>query len=442
MTAPHAITCPSCGGSIELRAAGYTVSLACRYCGALLDVANPEVRLLAAAAGEVAALLLPLGTRGTLIGTEWEVIGWQSREAEGAGWEEFLLFNPYAGYRWLVHADTQWQLGAMITDLPQWTTGDNVRWRGHVYETEGAAVAATTTRVLGEFYWRVRTGDSVQAASFARGMETLSLEVDADEINWTHLVSLSPAALHAAFPAAFTPGGAPRRGPADSGPAAAAPAWWNWSALDGSRDSDLGNMWLVSLFALTLLLGAMLWLGRVSQIVPGAVDLDVDAPGKIVPLGTITVPGVSRAVTITASSDQNLVDNWVDFDVTLVDRRTQRAIPASGTLEYYAGHDSDGDWSEGSHTRSVTIASVPAGTYDVWIDAEAHHWNDPKSGPVPTPAGTDPWGISTGTPGLSLHVWLNAQVGGFAWGMYLTVLALITAPPLIVGYIRLRKRRA
>jgi uncharacterized Zn finger protein len=44
--AVKALTCPSCGGTVTLRAAGYTVTVACEYCGSILDVTNPEVRLI------------------------------------------------------------------------------------------------------------------------------------------------------------------------------------------------------------------------------------------------------------------------------------------------------------------------------------------------------------------------------------------------------------
>src|SRR3978361_771183 len=44
--AVRALTCPSCGGTVTLRAAGYTVTVACEYCGSILDVTNPEVRLI------------------------------------------------------------------------------------------------------------------------------------------------------------------------------------------------------------------------------------------------------------------------------------------------------------------------------------------------------------------------------------------------------------
>jgi len=77
--AVRALSCPSCGGTISLRAAGYTVTVACQYCSSILDVANPDVRLIKEFHEAAAELEIPLGTRGTLRGVEWEVIGFMSR---------------------------------------------------------------------------------------------------------------------------------------------------------------------------------------------------------------------------------------------------------------------------------------------------------------------------------------------------------------------------
>src|SRR5688572_6591266 len=122
--AVRALSCPSCGGTISLRAAGYTVTVACQYCSSILDVANPDVRLIKEFHEAAAELEIPLGTRGTLRGVEWEVIGYMARSEGGAyPWEEYLLFNPYHGYRWLITNGRGWSLGEMLTRAPGWAGG-------------------------------------------------------------------------------------------------------------------------------------------------------------------------------------------------------------------------------------------------------------------------------------------------------------------------------
>ena len=100
-----AVTCPACGGTIEVRAAGFTVNLACQHCGSLLDVSRPEVALIRKYKRANENFALELGKRGTLFGQEWEVVGALRRKDQITIWQEFLLFNPYLGYRWLVACD-------------------------------------------------------------------------------------------------------------------------------------------------------------------------------------------------------------------------------------------------------------------------------------------------------------------------------------------------
>ena len=120
----HALSCPACGGTIAMRAAGYTVTLACEYCGTLIDATNPDARIITRYHEVQASLAIPLGTRGTLRGVEWEAIGWLQRTDGWAAWDEYLLFNPYAAYRWLIAQNGHWSLGTMLTATPQRDGGD------------------------------------------------------------------------------------------------------------------------------------------------------------------------------------------------------------------------------------------------------------------------------------------------------------------------------
>src|ERR1044072_3550927 len=81
--AARALTCPGCGGSVELKAAGYTVHVACQYCGPILDVPDPQVKLVTRYREMNESLEIPLGTRGTLRDVEWEAIGYLRRSQDG-----------------------------------------------------------------------------------------------------------------------------------------------------------------------------------------------------------------------------------------------------------------------------------------------------------------------------------------------------------------------
>src|SRR3546814_20955765 len=107
----------------EIKAAVYTVTIVCQYCSSVLDVANPDVRVITEYHEAAAALEIPPGTRGTLDGIEWEAIGYMRRSEGGSyPWDEYLLFNPYRVYRWLVTDGRGWSLGEMLTRTPEWSS--------------------------------------------------------------------------------------------------------------------------------------------------------------------------------------------------------------------------------------------------------------------------------------------------------------------------------
>lgn len=116
--------CPSCGGSLELRAEGVSESLACQHCGAVLDARDPRHQVLARYRQKLGAPpKLPIGKMGELRGDKLQVLGRQRRAVKYSGvvytWDEYLLWNPYKGYRWLVESNGHWLLLKTVEGLPK-----------------------------------------------------------------------------------------------------------------------------------------------------------------------------------------------------------------------------------------------------------------------------------------------------------------------------------
>jgi hypothetical protein len=109
--AGKSLSCPQCGGPLEVRAPDLTQRIACPYCGSLLD-ATRDLAVLAALSQPPIEALIPLGSKGRLHGVEWTVIGLMERsvtvEGERYPWREYLLYEPRAGFRWLVESSGHW----------------------------------------------------------------------------------------------------------------------------------------------------------------------------------------------------------------------------------------------------------------------------------------------------------------------------------------------
>lgn len=416
MSTGRAIACPACGGTIEVRAAGFSVNLACQHCGSLLDVSRPEVALIRKYKRANDRFVLQLGKRGTLFGQEWEVVGALRRKDQIAIWQEFLLFNPYLGYRWLVVADGEWQFGTPLADRPQ---GDRNRvfWRSESFTRLGRDQPTSTTAVSGEFYWRVKVGDTATATLFQSGETMLSREVSAGEENWTQLVPVDQSEIEHAF------GLSRRRLPHRKAPS----GMLRFRPAAGQEQDDLGRMFMLglatSIFAaigMAMLAGPSTKSGTMVQIPVG---------GQIAPVkvGTITVRRPWQFVTIDADASQ-FENRWVDLEYNLVDRSSEQSIDAFGLIEHYAGTDSDGAWTEGSRHGDTMFGHVPRGTYDVYVSGTAHGW------PVDPPA-TDAWGSAE-----TIDVWIEAETGAMSWGMWWTLVIALFAWPLTVLWWRVRDK--
>ena len=369
--AVRSLACPACGGTIAMRAAGYTVTLACEYCGTLIDATDPDARIITRYHEVQAFLAIPLGTRGTLRGVEWEAIGWVQRADGWATWEEYLLFNPYAGYRWLIAQNGHWSFGAMLTAAPRRDGADAIV-AGRRFTVFYSGNSARVLRVAGEFYWRVKIGETVRATDYVRPGAMLSLEQDDRERSWTLNEWLSGKEIRAAFDVPPPPAWLPGITPLAHQPSPFVrriKGWW-----------PIGAVAFLALLLMLSLFGATMQPQRFS------LSVTPDGPSVSQTFGPIVLPLGRQAMTVEAHTP-GVEQGWVDIDVSFVNRKTQDSYDAYALNEHYAGQDSDGYWSEGDRSQTLKVASLPAGAYDLVVDAQAHHWGssgsfafDPSSG--------------------------------------------------------------
>lgn len=401
--AVKAVTCPSCGGSVTLRAAGYTVTVACQYCGSILDVADPAVKLIKQYNEAAAELEIPLGTRGTLRGIEWEAIGYLQRSEGGSyPWEEYLLFNPYHGYRWLITNGRGWSFGEMLTVTPEAASYDKLSLAGEGYSHFFANGRAQVDYVLGEFYWRVAQGEQVDTDDWVRPGWMLSREANANEVSWTLSALLSPAEIKAAF-----------------GVRAPSNPWPPLPHQPSPYGAWLRTGWKVGAAALALMLIIMVVFGGDSSTAVGTFPVAADGRDQSVTLGPITFNRPYQRVEIRADVPR-LENGWVDLDYSLVNRATQQSYTAYGAAERYSGSDSDGPWTEGSRDSDISFASVPAGTYDLVVDYKGNRWS---SGGYFYDTG---WMDVSNQPSVSVRV----SQGALYFSNFLIIMLLVALPLL------------
>lgn len=348
----RAVRCPSCGGSITLRALGHSVMVSCPSCAAQIDISQPDIKLIQKYRQTVGRLRIPLGTRGTLRGQVYEVIGAMGRVIDKYHWQEYLLFNPYVGFRWLVYDTGHWNFGEMVKDVAGVKFGPKLEYHGEYYRKFQAGTPRVEW-VVGEFYWRVAAGDTANTSDYVSPPLMLSLEKAQGEFTWTRLEYVEPEEIKAAFNCEV----GHRSGISPNQPNP------SQRILTAIRP-----MLLLTLAVLIALQAFTAYHARDKVITLGKYYFDRDHAAQQV-FGPFKLE--SRNSLNEVRVHISLANSWVEFDCSLVNTATGQSIDFTNAQSYYSGRDSDGAWTETEGDDTSLVASVPAGEYNLVVEAES-----------------------------------------------------------------------
>jgi hypothetical protein len=410
------LACPNCGSPIELRGFGHALTAVCPQCLSVLDASTPELKILQQIQeAQRVTPLIPLGTRGKFGGSAWELIGFQVRtvveDGEQFSWDEYLLFNPYKGFRYLTEYQGHWNFVTPIEALPaSISLGSRpaVSLDGHIFRHFSGAEAETTF-VLGEFPWRLKAGEKVIADDFVNPPTVLSAERTESGVTWSR--------------GEYTPG----------------PEIWKAFALPGNpppaqgvylnQPSPHGNhggvwkrfFWLIlALIVLACLFADFSKQNVVFERTYHFSTLDPGEPSFVTPVFDLT----GRTAALELKIDTDLNNNWAYFNFALIDQDTGHAFDFGREVSNYSGTDSNGAWSEGSRNDSVFIPSVPPGHYYLRIEPEMEAPASPRSAMSSMTRSNFRRPYST----VNYSIQLRHDVPNYTWFWIAAVLLLI--PPM------------
>jgi hypothetical protein len=360
-----ALNCPTCGAAITLRSFEHAITVVCASCHSILDAKDPHLRVLQqfqAIVGEDPPLI-PLGTRGKVRGTEFEVIGFQRRNIKSEGipydWHEYLLFNPYKGFRYLTEFQGHWNDISICKDLPVVGQGfpATANYLGEIYRHFQTA-DANTSYVIGEFPWQVRVGEHASVTDYVRPPRVLSAERTPGEVSWSIGEYMYGQDVWKAF---HLPGNPPN-------------AIGVYENQPSPMNADIRRAWTVFAVFAILLVGLMAcfdMLARKEPILNRAYQLSPGEPRDEASFVTdvFDLNGRTSNLEVLTSSDVN--NNWIYLNYALINEDTGKAWDFGREVSFYSGYDSDGSWSEGAKKDTVVIPSVPAGRYYLRIEPEA-----------------------------------------------------------------------
>lgn len=349
----EALSCPNCAGPLEIRAPDQTRRVACPYCGSLLD-ATKDLAVLQAMSEVPVQPKIPLGTKGTLEGVEWTVIGFMERSVTVEGvrypWQEYLLYEPKNGFRWLVEARGHWSFVAPAHAGDVEEVGHNAcRHRDRTFKHFQGGFAQVD-HVVGEFYWAVARGDQTQSHDFISPPHMLSSERDESEVNWSFGSYQTPDGVWKAFRLV---GGPPR--PEGIAPHQPSP-----------YAGRVGPIWSTALLAMGLLFVVYLvfLFGGARTVHKQSVSIPPTAASGAPESALFTDRFfIERAGNVEVRVRAPVSNSWLYLDGALINEETGAVDEFDLEVSYYSGRDSDGTWSEGGQEARRYLAAVPPGRY-------------------------------------------------------------------------------
>ncbi|MCP5196926.1 MAG: DUF4178 domain-containing protein [Gammaproteobacteria bacterium] len=358
----QAFQCPGCGHALAIRAAGHTETLACGACGSIIDLTDPNLRILSQFQSRIQhEPLIPLGRHGRLENIEYDTIGYLRRRVTVEGldyeWGEYLLFHREQGFRWLVEYNGHWSLVHTLTEPPL-VSGYGAAAKAiyrqrtfHHFQTAEAEVCY----VLGEFYWRVQVGERSQVNDYIDPPLQLSQERTDREIVWSQAEYIESKTIKTTFQLA-----APLPLPVGIAPNQPSP-------YAAQRPRLRRLLWL---FLSLLLLGqiATVVLSSDQRVHQQTLMFDAATRNKVLTTEPFALDG--RPANLLIRIETSLDNNWIYLDLSLIDRTTGVRYATSRELSYYHGVDEGEAWSEGSTSDDALLATIPAGVYHLNVEGE------------------------------------------------------------------------
>ena len=383
------VACPHCGGALELRAPDRTERVGCPYCGSLLDASQGSLVFLKALAPQRRAPLLPLGSSAEFEGAPFTVIGFLVRacniESTWYPWDEYLLYHPKLGYRWLVCSDGHWTWVKAVpladVDAPADTDGSSsrspARYSRQVFKRFQDAPARVES-VRGEFYWKIEAGEMVESSDFVHAPRILSRETaryevpkeweqkepdrTLGEVSWSLGEYVPVAQVRRKFPQVQIPD--PRAvGPCQPFPHRGVYRWWGWLSLAAA----------LLVLAVAALSPSREVLHRTFQFPP----LERSDGTQVLFAEPFELRGTENILV----EGQAAVDNsWFYVHGELVKSGQESAqMEFALPIEYYHGVEDGEAWSEGGSSADEFLSAPEPGQYALRLEASWERWQSPAT---------------------------------------------------------------
>lgn len=416
--------CPNCGGPVNLELPGKSQVIRCPYCSSILEPGHDVLQLKEKYNEKFShKMWIALGAEGTLDGIKFKCVGMVVRnDDDGGEWSEYLLFNPYFGYRYLVESQGHWTLMEQAPGLgfdksgrPGWygPTGKiKIGGKELKYFTH---YKATVKSIIGEFPWAATIGEMNDVTEYinppyASSCETVAqyfdksgklvdvsrllakaqakAEKDDDddeesedddaedtddiiekhgltkritESNWSTGEYKYPEEIKAAFNLAEMP---ERVG-------------FGMCEPNPARRRYLFSLAWTALLFLATSVTCSIVSGRAEnkivvnkQIKLNSADFELKKEGATDFLEFNFEPGsieLNKETNVAFDFRSDLKQQWMSFNVFMINETSGEGFIYDSEISHYYGGSGDDSWSEGGNTTDFTTKKMPPGNYYLFV---------------------------------------------------------------------------
>lgn len=365
------IRCPNCGAPVTLRTFANASRVICEYCDSLIDNSNEGLAIVEQYRKRVKIKpKIPLGSRGQFENRTFEVVGFMQRRADDFQWDEYVLFNPYYGFRYLAESDRHWNFitPMAVALLPKGTSYHPTITHDGLTYRKFATYEAEVTYVLGEFPWRVQAGETVLCTDYISVPYVISQEraqsEDGAEIAYSKGAYMEASEVFSAFDLK-----APTEAPKGVAPNQPNPLEAVWAETKKLALMVFGVFLLVSLLYIVRSSGEKIFAEEFSIAPPrregGPLKAGTSEPKALKPF---EVTGGTRNLQLVLST--SVRNSWVLVTGNLVNTETEQSYPFAADIEYRSGVYAGESWTEGSRSQTLLLGGIPSGRYRLVVETK------------------------------------------------------------------------
>lgn len=360
---PLSSVCPHCKKDNVCRGKAYTLAMTCQHCSTYFTTGSwTEVDVKFNTVSEPS---LPIGTRGKLEGTTYEVMGFVVKYVRKYRfrWREYVLFNPAKGLAYLSESEGHWNFVKPLKDNPkEKQSGLDFNFESKSFRLY-QKFKAEVVYAKGEFFFDIfSTTPQSLVEEYIAPPYLLSLESDSESYRWFQGEYIANTTVATAFGLTID------KLPKKEGRGYTQPF------ISAFSKESLVSLCLILAFLLVGIQGFLLITAKDEVVYKQSFyGSNLKEGQKMFVTPSFDLDGDSKSLVVEIWAP--IQNDWFFGDFVLINENDLSEYEFSKEIEYYSGTDGGESWSEGSKKGEAFLSRIPAGRYHINIYPDFSFYN-------------------------------------------------------------------